>query len=341
MSPYQIEQLKAINTRMIERAIKVDAPKTQRNKLNSLRTSIEYLYEANGVRYLLDYDYDDMEDLFHWINSTKMIRKKSKTRYRYHLKSVFMYAIKQSFQKKRKPAPIDSSILEDLNLDKIPEDNREDEPKNDLLESIGDQKLDYMNQIGFWKYIFSDDFYKFKETGTKREILYLTPEDIKIFIQELKHKPEDYIFFGTILFSGCRIGGLCALLIKNINWEKGTFQTQEKPTAASSGFNTYYLPKFFMDDLYHFIQSNNLSSNDYLVDVTDKAIRHRLKKYREDWWPHLLRHTLRTCWAQKGMKPIIAKYLLNHEPETVDETYQQSLNNPGELRKEYDRCFPY
>lgn len=231
----------------------------------------------------------------------KPISKKAKSRYRYHFKSIMDYILK-------------------INVD----------------------QPNFFEKNAYWNYILSRNYYEFKETGERRKITYISPEEMQQFLQHLmKTEINNYILFSILAYSGCRIGGLIELYIKNINFEKRTFITYEKPTKNSPGKNEYYLPGFFCDHLQTYLLRNQMGNDDKLTLLTTKAIRERLKQYKE-WWPHLFRHSLRVNWQKKGMDRAIAEILLNHAPSTVDSIYLQSLNNdPKYLREQYNKFFPY
>jgi len=146
--------------------------------------------------------------------------------------------------------------------------------------------------------------------------------------------------FSILIYSGVRIGGLVKLNEKNIDYEKGLFVAQEKKTKNSSGFNTSFLPRKFMPELTSFIKMKD-RYEERVIQISTKQVRKRLKKYREKWYPHLFRHTIRYLWHKKGMPKPEGTALLNHMPKDVDEVYLRMLRNRKYLRKQYDKYFPY
>lgn len=286
------------NTELIDSACHQDRPKTRYDRKNKLKLILEFLYSKRGIKYLPDYDPKDILALFEWIDA-KEISLKAKSRYRYHLKTIITYALKQGIN--------DPGIVQ---------------------------------KIAFWNFILSKDYFQFKETGEKRKILYISPEEMRSFLQHLRETHiENYILFSILAYSGCRIGGLMDVRFTDINHQSATFITHEKPTRHSSGKNTYYLPTWFID---HIQTYQERIQEETLFHVTTKAIRRRLKGYKPQWWCHLFRHSLRANWAKLGMDQQIAELLLNHAPSTVDAIYLQGLNtNPQFLREQYDKFFPY
>ncbi|MHA1869570.1 MAG: tyrosine-type recombinase/integrase [Promethearchaeota archaeon] len=215
------------------------------------------------------------------------------------------------------------------------------ELKNLYIYSIRDRIANHKNNFLLYDFVFSDEFFVFSESANKREIIALSKKDILDFIEETRKNIDDYIWFSLLIFSGCRVGGLCNLIIKDIDFKQDIFQTQEKKTSASSGFNRYFLPHNFMDELKVYILRKQLGKDAKLCPITPKQVRIRLRRYRHQWWPHLFRHTLRVQWHLAGMPDTEAEMLLNHKVKNIQEVYLQQLNNIDHLRGIYDRYFPY
>jgi integrase len=198
------------------------------------------------------------------------------------------------------------------------------------------------DRIAFFEFVFSKKFIVMKENGTSREFIQITSQEIKELLQELrKVNVRDYIFCSILAFSGCRISGLVNLKIKDIDFEKAIFYTQEKRTSSSSGRCRYFLPNWFMKEIQVYIQRNGLTNENNICNITDKAVRKNLKRYKKDWWLHLMRHTIRANWYLNGMQKPDADMLLNHKPDSVDSIYLKSLNNVTHLREAYNKFFPY
>ncbi len=196
--------------------------------------------------------------------------------------------------------------------------------------------------IAFWKYTLEEK--NFTESGKKKEIKYIEPEEIKEFLNTLKRTDlENYFLFGILIYSGCRLSGLINLQYNNINFDQGYFITQEKPTKVSSGLNTYFLPMFFVKELKLFCMQNNITNADKLCTVSDKQIRTRLRKTlkKPNWHPHLFRHSFRTQLHLKGCPEVEAEFLLNHAVRGILQVYLQQLKNMKHLREIYDKFFPY
>jgi len=193
-----------------------------------------------------------------------------------------------------------------------------------------------------YDYLFSDEFFTFSESSKPRIIIQLNASDITQFLAECRSKSiDDYIWFSILIYSGCRISGLCNLIISDIDFKTGKFQTQEKKTKHSSGLNTYFLPGFFLSELKVYLKRRCLSRRDKVCNISDKQLRIHLKRYRSKWWPHIFRHTIRTLWYLRGMSNIDAELLLNHRITNLDQIYLQQLNNIQHLREIYDKYFPY
>jgi integrase len=306
------EEIKELNQTEIDKALRLYRSKrTQYDRGNFMRSILEYFYDEFGVKFLLNYEIDEIEEWLHEIDIRKCRKGRTemqlsldaKRKYRTCLLHIILHILKTN--------------LRDRNAYEL---------------------------IGLWTYLLSDSFYKFSASSHQlRQILAIEPQEIKILLVNLMNTNiRDYMIFGILAYSGCRIGGLIHLQVKNIHFDIGTFESQEKPTMKADGWNTYFLPHYFAEQLKTYILREQLRADDYVFNITDKGIRQDIvQKYKPEWWPHLLRHTIRIQWEKKGMRAIIAKFLLNHEPSSVDEGYLRGFRNYKALRENYDRYFPY
>lgn len=195
--------------------------------------------------------------------------------------------------------------------------------------------------VAYWQYVLSNNIH-FSENGTKREVIMVSPEEIKDFLRKLKEiDVENYILFSILAYSGCRIAGLINLTFNNIHFDRGVFFTQEKATKTSSGMNKYFLPLAFCKELQNYCIRNQISGVDHICPVSDKQIRVRLRKIKPNWFPHLFRHTFRTQLHLRGCPNTEAEFLLNHAVSNVQQVYLQQLKDENHLRSIYDRYFPY
>jgi integrase len=306
------EQIEELNQTEIEKAIRsYRSKRTQYDRGNLMQTILVYFYDEFGVKYLLNYEIDEIEAWLHEIDNQKchkgrtelQLSRGTKRKYRTCLLHVILHILKMNIRERNA-----------------------------------------YELIGLWTFILSDKFYELSETShPMRQIIEIDPQEIKdlmtnLMITNICH----YMIIGILAYSGCRMGGVIHLIVKNIHFDLGTFESQEKATKKTDGWNTYFLPIFFMEQLKTYILREQLQDNDYVFDISDKGIREDIvQKYKPEWWPHLLRHNIRMQWEKKGMRPIIAKFLLNHEPSSVDEEYLRGLRNYKTLRENYDRYFPY
>lgn len=247
----------------------LNSPGTKSRERRKIDFDLKYLYENFGIRPILEYDANQIKQLFIHINQ-KPILKDAKERFRTALNNLIKSKIK-IFRAENHIIPRD------------------------------------------YPYIFSDEFYEFSEgSKTRIEKHWLEANQLIEFYQEVKGKnPQHYVIFRVFL-SSCRVGGLVHILVKNIDFEKRIFETQEKPTKKSSGWNTYHFPKSLVPEIRAYILQKNLGPDDLLFSYSEETILRFLKKYRP-WGCHDFRRSILRLWRKAKMDPIDRSFLSNHD----------------------------
>lgn len=215
-----------------------------------------------------------------------------------------------------------------------------------------DEARAYNEKIPFnYDYIFSDKFVKFTDSTDKVERDELTQGDVVEIISFFENRNfRDFIMVSLLAYSGCRVGGLCALKIEKIDLANRTFETQEKPTGNKTGWNRYFFPRKFKIHLESYIlQVKRLNpSQELLFPIQTKTVRRQLSTYsKRHVNPHLFRDALNTNWVENGLLDSgIRSILLNQTPSGINAThylkkYTQSDKSGKKRQKLYDQYFPY
>ncbi|MHA1730477.1 MAG: tyrosine-type recombinase/integrase [Promethearchaeota archaeon] len=191
--------------------------------------------------------------------------------------------------------------------------------------------------------IFSTQNFKFKEGGTLLRGRPLSRDDVLECISYFRRTSFKYfVLISLLAYSGMRIGGLISLRVRDINLTDRSLSVREKRTTSSSGKNIYFFPRKFTITIRSYIAEKNLGRDDRICDVTDKTIRARMKRWRDDVHPHLFRDAINTRWEESGMPTPVREMLLNQRPTgTNARHYLKKYRDVGALREVYDRFFPY
>ena len=216
---------------------------------------------------------------------------------------------------------------------------------------LGDLRA-YNKKLPFnYDYVFSDEFHKFKDSSGKIERDAVSVTEIYEILAFYENRSmRDFVLIGILAYSGCRVGGLCALKITDIDLENRTFETQEKPTSGSTGWNRYFYPKKFQVHLESYLIELKMChpTRELLFPIKPKSVRQILSNYpNRHVNPHLFRDAINTHWVENGLLDAgIRASLLNQKPSGINaghylKTYTQN-DKSGKNRLElYDKYFPY
>lgn len=163
-----------------------------------------------------------------------------------------------------------------------------------------------------YQYIFSQKFFSFIESSAKTiDRHWLNAEQLKAFYVELKQRNSHHYIMFRVFLSSVRVGGLANILIKNINFIHNYFETRDKPTRGSSGWNRYFFPADLAPELRMYILQRGLNSEQRLFPYNPNYINKILKKYR-NWGCHDFRRSILKLWRKAGMDLIDRNILSNH-----------------------------
>ncbi|WP_371804529.1 tyrosine-type recombinase/integrase [Candidatus Lokiarchaeum ossiferum] len=202
-----------------------------------------------------------------------------------------------------------------------------------------------------YDYIFSNDFFKFTDTAGEVERDALSLHEIFEILTYYENRSiRDFVLVSLLAYSGGRVGGLCALKINDIDLTNRTFQTQEKPTQGSTGWNRYFFPRKFKVHLESYLVQLQFENPDQelLFPIETKTVRKILSDYsKRHVNPHLFRDAINTYWMENGFgSDGLRSIMLNQKPTGVnaERYFRKYVKNDksGKARlKLYDQYFPY
>ena len=183
----------------------------------------------------------------------------------------------------------------------------------------------------------------------KREVIFLTKEEIEVFIGTINTKNWNGLRFRTLvevlLGTGMRIGEALSLNRKTINWEKREAKIVGKGNKERTVFFTKrsleWVSKYLerRNDTHEAIFVTKVPINRLAVaDVWRFFDRHRkLAKIDKKLTPHILRHTVATNLVFNGCPIVHVKEILGHE--RLDTTCKYYLGVDKEKAKKAHKQF--
>jgi len=183
----------------------------------------------------------------------------------------------------------------------------------------------------------------------KREVIFLTKEEIEVFIGTINTKNWNGLRFRTLvevlLGTGMRIGEALSLNRKTINWEKREAKIVGKGNKERTVFFTKrsleWVSKYLerRNDTHEAIFVTKVPINRLAVaDVWRFFDRQRkLAKIDKKLTPHILRHTVATNLVFNGCPIVHVKEILGHE--RLDTTCKYYLGVDKEKAKKAHKQF--
>lgn len=183
----------------------------------------------------------------------------------------------------------------------------------------------------------------------RREVIFLTKEEIEAFINTIKVNTWNGLRFRTLvevlLGTGMRIGEAISLNRKSIDWGK----KEAKIVGKGNKERTVFFTKRSLEWLRKYIESR--SDNHEAIFITKKPFnrlnrddiwrffaRHRkLAKIHKKLTPHILRHTVATNLVFNGCPIVHVKEILGHE--RLDTTCKYYLGVDKEQAKKAHRQY--
>jgi integrase/recombinase XerD len=183
----------------------------------------------------------------------------------------------------------------------------------------------------------------------KREVIFLTKEEIEAFINTINIKRWNGLRFRVLvevlLGTGMRIGETLSLNRKTINWEK----REAKIIGKGNKERTVFFTKRSLDWIAKYLERRNDTHEAIFItkepisrlavaDVWRFFDRHRkLAKIDKKLTPHILRHTVATNLVFNGCPIVHVKEILGHE--RLDTTCKYYLGVDKEKAKKAHKQF--
>lgn len=177
----------------------------------------------------------------------------------------------------------------------------------------------------------------------RREVVYLTNEEIEAFIAVIETKSMNGLRFRVLvevlLGTGMRIGEVLSLNRKDINWEK----REAKIVGKGNKERTVFFTRRSLDWVSKYLERRNDTLEAVFVtrgaksrcsrdDIWRFFDRHRKKaKIHKKLTPHILRHTVATQLVFNGCPIVHVKEILGHE--RLDTTCKYYLGVDKEAAK--------
>jgi integrase/recombinase XerD len=183
----------------------------------------------------------------------------------------------------------------------------------------------------------------------KREVIFLTKEEIEAFLNTIKTKRMNDLRFRVLvevlLGTGMRIGEVLSLNRKIINWEK----REAKIVGKGNKERTVFFTQRSLDWVSKLLERRKDTHEAIFVTRTAKTRldrndiwrffdRHRkLAKINKKLTPHILRHTVATNLVFNGCPIVHVKEILGHE--RLDTTCKYYLGVDKEKAKQAHKQF--
>lgn len=184
---------------------------------------------------------------------------------------------------------------------------------------------------------------------SRREVVYLTKEEIEAFVSSINVKTRNGLRFRTLvevlLGTGMRIGEALSLDRRSINWEK----REAKIIGKGNKERTVFFTQKSLDWVRKYLEIREDTHEALFVtkapvnrlhrdDIWRFFDRHRkLAKIHKKLTPHILRHTVATNLVFNGCPIVHVKEILGHE--RLDTTCKYYLGVDKEQAKKAHRQF--
>ncbi|WP_371801806.1 site-specific integrase [Candidatus Lokiarchaeum ossiferum] len=288
---------------------------TKDRERKKLSWDFKFLYEHFGKQFVLNYTAKQFRSMFQEID-LNLIQKSSKMRFMTAMYNLISHII-------------DPELAENKQFDR---------------------NYDYIfNQLK------KKNFFNFRETGKNRfQKYYFTAEEFTEFLHKLKweyHNLQDYILFALMGYSSVRGIGICNLKVKDIDLDICYFDTQDKMTKVSSGWNRYFFPKELAPEIRAFLMQNGFYDQKFQLrkerknwpifrtshskPLTPKLIREKLVGiYCVPFRNHDFRRSIKKLWKEAKMD-IVDRRTLSNQIQDVEGKYsaEDPWRNPIAVQK--------
>jgi integrase len=179
-------------------------------------------------------------------------------------------------------------------------------------------------------------------SSDSRSLNFWTTEEYQKFINTMEPGTRYYLIFEILFWTGCRIGELLALQVKDIDFEKNQisitktyYRTGRKDVVTEpktkQSVRRIEIPEFLMWEIKDFVAGHyGMPDNERLFPIVQEAVQHKMKNQIKkagvkDIRVHDLRHSHVAYLINKGVEPILIKERLGHKDIRI------TLNTYGHL----------
>lgn len=213
--------------------------------------------------------------------------------------------------------------------------------KDTYLKTVNNQLTAIFNYAIKYYNLKENPCHKAGSMGKKNadEMQFWITEEYKTFIQAVADKPQSYMAFETLYYTGMRIGELMALTVADIDIESKTIRINKTfqrikcrdvitPPKTPKSNRVITIPQFLVDDLVGYMgHIYGLQEGDRIFPFTKHFLTHEMvrgctksgvKKIRL----HDIRHSHASLLIELGFSPLLISERLGHENvETTLNTY--------------------
>jgi len=204
-------------------------------------------------------------------------------------------------------------------------------------------KFEFLNN---YRIIFSNDIYRFRESGKRRDVILLSKEDVIDIVRFFRSRDfKEYLMAAILAYTGMRVGGLVSIQRRNVDLTNRRIFVYEKPTDDSSGENSYCIPKKLVKDLecYLLEMTTRYPKEQRLFAISTNKVRKHLSYYKKkSISPKLFRNAINSHRAKMGLDESLRCILLNHSVKNINSKHYLKDYLDWQNRLElYDKFFPY
>ncbi|MHA1145519.1 MAG: tyrosine-type recombinase/integrase [Candidatus Helarchaeota archaeon] len=189
---------------------------------------------------------------------------------------------------------------------------------------------------------------KLERMAPKRYDAVLEREEIPIYLKTIKEllNYKHYLMIKLVLASSCRIGGICNLEIKNIDFDVRQFKTIDKGCWRIYCFSKTLIPELLMymkirrqldagNDYLFLTKNKRKYSSSSLLASYGKILPKIEKRLRKTILPTNLRKSFRTIRILSGQQSLIIELLMGRRSKNLEHVYTRLRGK--NLTREYDK----
>ena len=177
------------------------------------------------------------------------------------------------------------------------------------------------------------------------EMSFWTKEEFEQFLTAVEHKPDAYMAFKLLFWTGMRVGEMLALQFNDIDTEKRIITISKNlvrlkgkdiinPPKTEKGKRKITIPQFLADELDEYMNKlYGLMKEERIFRFTRSYLEHEIKRASEQAGVkririHDLRHSHASMLVELGFQPLEIKDRLGHEKiVTTLDTYSHLYPN--------------